>query len=149
MIKKTQTSQFMKLICWLIFNLSRSCQNFESCGTVIIFFLLHIFLHNIHNTCKQQIYCHIFTNMFGMNTSNCNCTPKGAYNVQVLYYISLIIAKGFLSATLLNNDPLVPIRNPCQAKIIQVLQAINIMLFLAYTHKLQMIFPVQIINVVT
>lgn len=65
------------------------------------------------------------------------------------YYISSIIAKGFLSATLLNNDPLVPIRNPCLAKIVQVLQAINIMLFLAHTHKLQMIFPVQIINVVT
>lgn len=43
--------------------------------------------------------------MFGMNTSNCNCTPKGAYNVQVLLPYISSLAKGFLSAPLLNNDP--------------------------------------------
>lgn len=67
------------------------------------FFLLHIFLHNIHNTCKQQIYCHIFTNMFGMNTSNCNCTPKGAYNVQVLLHI--FTSQGFLICTAPQQRP--------------------------------------------
>lgn len=68
-----------------------------------LFFLLHIFLHNIHNTCKQQIYCHIFTNMFGMNTSNCNCTPKGAYNVQVLLHI--FTSQGFLICTAPQQRP--------------------------------------------
>lgn len=43
MIKKNQTSQFMKLICWLTFSLSRSCQTFESCGTVIFFFYFTYF----------------------------------------------------------------------------------------------------------
>lgn len=33
--------------------------------------------------------------MFGMNTSNCNCTPKGAYNVQVLLHI-FDYSQGFL-----------------------------------------------------
>lgn len=148
MIKKTQTSQFMKLICWLTFSLSRSCQTFESCGTVIFFFYFTYF-YTTYITHVNNKYTVIYLQICLEWTLAFATVHQKEHTMYRYYYISSIIAKGFLSATLLNNDPLVPIRNPCQAKIIQVLQAINIMLFLAHTHKLQMIFPVQIINVVT
>lgn len=138
----------MKLICWLTFSLSRSCQTFESCGTVIFFFYFTYF-YTTYITHVNNKYTVIYLQICLEWTLAIATVHQKEHTMYRYYYISSIIAKGFLSATLLNNDPLVPIRNPCQAKIIQVLQAINIMLFLAYTHKLQMIFPVQIINVVT
>lgn len=138
----------MKLICWLTFSLSRSCQTFESCGTVIFFFYFTYF-YTTYITHVNNKYTVIYLQICLEWTLAIATVHQKEHTMYRYYYISPIIAKGFLSATLLNNDPLVPIRNPCQAKIIQVLQAINIMLFLAYTHKLQMIFPVQIINVVT
>lgn len=80
------------------------------------FFSLFFFLQNRKNwvggsvklkiqflSPKQQIYCHIFTNMFGMNTSNCNCTPKGAYNVQVL--LQIYTSQGFLNCTAPQQRP--------------------------------------------
>lgn len=144
MIKKNQISQFMKLICWLIFNLSRSCH-----VELLLFFFYFTYFYTTYITHVNNKYTVIYLQICLEWTLAIATVHQKEHTMYRYYYISSIIAKGFLSATLLNNDPLVPIRNPCQAKIIQVLQAINIMLFLAYTHKLQMIFPVQIINVVT
>lgn len=103
MIKKNQTSQFMKLICWLTFSLSRSCQTFESCGTVIFFFYFTYF-YTTYITHVNNKYTVIYLQICVEWTLAIATVHQKEHTMYRYYYISSL-AKGFLSAPLLNNDP--------------------------------------------